>query len=79
MQFFGSKVRAYDPLTGYFITREKKCFDSMKIGYTIRKADFKTGNVETIGKFLEFDTYQKAKVALMRIIKPRLKGLIEIL
>jgi hypothetical protein len=78
MDFWGSKIKIYDPLTGYFISREKKNFDALEFAYTIRKADFKTGTVETVGRFLEFETQNEALKALRRLIRDRVKGIIEL-
>ena len=62
MSFFKSKVEHWDSKTGLFITSE---VNPSKIkAYTIRKADFETGDVDTVGLFHYYKTLAKAKAAL---------------
>lgn len=66
MGFFKSRIETWDPDTGYFITRETN--PSKITAYTIRRADFETGNVSTIGEFHAHKTLLKAKQALQKLL-----------
>lgn len=50
MRFFASKVLEdfWSLTTGYFLTSEKKCFDDNTRVFSVRKANFETGDVATI-------------------------------
>ena len=61
MAFFKSKVLDWRPFTGFFITSESGTFGKEPKRYTIRKADFDTFDVDTIGEFQEFETLYKAR------------------
>jgi hypothetical protein len=67
MRFFNSYIMAWDEKTGYFISSEKPPFDHIR-RYTIRKANYKTGNVETISDYMQYDSLSKAKTALRKLL-----------
>lgn len=72
MRFFKTRIihSTWDSIAGYFITSERNTgvyggpYPRM---YTIRKADFETGNVDTIGQFQQFKSLSGAKGALKRL------------
>ena len=64
MAFFRSRIEAWDDETGYFISSEVGPTDDCPRAYTLRKADFKTGRVQTISEFGEFETLREAKRSL---------------
>ena len=66
MRFFNSRILDFDCISGYFISSEKQLITD-QCRYTIRKADFKTGNVTTIGEFCEYSTLNRARTALKKI------------
>lgn len=54
----------------YFISSEKKGFDRLSgRGYSIRKMDLKTGEIDTIGEFNKYSTRSQANTALNKILK----------
>lgn len=61
MAFFKSRILDRCPFTGFFITSEGGPFGNGPRRYTIRKADFETFGVETVGEFQEFETLYKAR------------------
>ena len=65
MRFWKTRVLTWDCVSGYFITSERGLNASRM--YTIRQADFETGQVNTIGEFQAYDTSGKAKTALKRL------------
>jgi hypothetical protein len=67
MRFFRSRILDYDPITGYFITSEKGPSNSR--AYTLRKADFSSGDVDTIGQFQEYSTITRARTAFKRKLR----------
>lgn len=60
MKFWGSTVE-YWSTSGYFITSENQFDKNLPKRFTIRKADFETGNVSTIGKFQAYSNLQDAR------------------
>lgn len=64
MRFFRSKLSNWDFDTGYFISSEKSPHDERR--YTLRKADFETGNVLTVGEFYEYKNLYLARQALIK-------------
>lgn len=68
IRFFKSRVMSWDNVTGYFISSERHSFDTSRC-YTIRKADFNTGQVETVGEYGEYPTLTRAKTALNKLLK----------
>jgi len=65
IKFFKSKILNWSE-TGYFISSEINP-EGIK-GYTIRKAQFKTGNVKTISRFMEFSSIEDAKTTMKKLI-----------
>lgn len=65
MGFFKSKIHTWDVVTGYFITSEIDWSDTKR--YSIRHANFETGQVGTVGEFHSFLTLHAAKKALSAI------------
>jgi len=63
-RFFNSKISNWDFDTGYFITSEKG--PNGKRGYTLRRGNFETGIVETIGEFQEYKNIYLARKALVK-------------
>lgn len=59
--FFKSRINLFDEVTGIFITSECGAVGKMPRVYTIRKADFQTGQVSTIGELGEYKDYYQAK------------------
>jgi len=68
MSFFESNVHDFDESSGVFITSECGPFGKGPRAYTIRKADFQTGRVSTVGKFQEYATLQKARTQANKLI-----------
>ncbi len=68
MDFFQSKIHEFDEDSGVFITSECGPFGKGPRAYTIRKANFQTGRVSTVGGFQAFDTLSSAKTAAKKII-----------
>jgi hypothetical protein len=67
MAFFRSRVSNWDSISGLFISSERGPNGGR--AYSIRKADFETGNVSTIGKFQAYDSIGSAKTALRRLLR----------
>lgn len=70
MRFFGSKVPqdAYKKGdTAYFISTEDN-FDRTEKRYTIRKANLKTGEIDSIGEFGQFKSKSDAQKELNKIL-----------
>ncbi len=63
MQFFKSKIEHWDGATGMFITSEQDGDRDRK--YTIRRANFETGRVKTVGAFQKFNTLDDAIEGLL--------------
>ena len=59
MKFFNTKIEYWEFDTGFFITLEHDHL--MPHMYSVRKADFDTGKVETIGEFHSHKSLQAAK------------------
>ena len=70
MRFFRSRILDWDYITGYFTTSEKNIGHARR--YTLRKANFKTGDIETIGKFQAYNTSDSVKRAFNRALKGKL-------
>lgn len=64
MRFFKSSVEYWDAKTGFFVTSEKAPLDT-KLRYTVRKADFETAEVETIGQFQQYKSLSTARAAII--------------
>ena|ERR1035441_10828858 len=64
MRYFNSKIidSVWNEETGHFITSERP--PDGERAYTIRKADFKTGQIHTIGEFMGYRSLAHAKRAL---------------
>ncbi len=67
LSFFNSKTSNWDARTGHFISSERG--PSGIRGYTVRRGNFETGQVATIGVFQEHSTLARAKQAMIRHIK----------
>lgn len=65
MKFFATKIVHWDTATGYFISSELPPFKGVR--FSIRKADFETGKVETIGALGQYETLPDAKEALGKL------------
>ena len=65
MSFFRSRVSDFDCITGYFISSESGTDNTRR--YTIRRANFETGQVETIGKFQAYGDIRTAKAEIKRL------------
>jgi hypothetical protein len=70
MRFFRSRVSNFDRITGYFITSEQATGHDRR--YTIRQANFETGQVETIGEFQAYADIRTAKAVIKRLRGVRL-------
>lgn len=66
MEAFDSEIETWDKFTGIFISSEKAPFPGSKRLYTVRFANFITGNVEKISKFQEFKTIEAAKDSIVK-------------
>lgn len=66
MSFFKSKIHDFDESSGMFITSEQGPDDIR--GFSIRKADFQTGRVSTVGKFMEYKNLLQARTKFKKII-----------
>jgi hypothetical protein len=62
MRFFDSKIHDWDVKTGFFISSEKGPIRGSVRKFTVRKADFETGNVSTLSEFQEFDSIDEARI-----------------
>lgn len=67
MRFFKSRVVSFDIVTGYFISSERN--GDLPRCYTIRKANFETGNVESVSEFQAYPTLQRVKTAYKRLLR----------
>jgi hypothetical protein len=70
LRFFNSKIPKEAIKKGnhaYFITSETNPSD--KTAFTIRKADLKTGKIDTEGEFFKFETRSEAQAELNKILK----------
>lgn len=72
MRFFKSRVSeasfiVVDPDTAYFISSEPSPQGERR--FSIRKANLITGNVDTVGEFMEYETMAQARGALKRLVK----------
>ncbi len=65
MEFFNSAIEHWDADTGLFITSDKMGDRERK--FSIRRANFETGRVKTVGEFQEYDTLAEAKKSLKQI------------
>ena len=64
MNFFQTKIEYWNPETGYFITSEAY---KVERAFTLRKANFKTADIDTIGDFQEYGSLIQALEALEAI------------
>jgi len=60
MSFFQSKIEYWND-SGWFITSEVDPSGTKK--FSVRSADFETGQVSTVGKFHSYDDLNEAKQA----------------
>lgn len=67
MKWWRSRIAYFDCITGYFISSEKRGFDDLRRAFTVRKADFETGKVETVSKFQEFKSKQGAMTYIKKL------------
>lgn len=67
MRFFKSKILDFDYKTGFFLTSEKG--PNGVRAYTLRQANFETGNVESVSAFQEYKTIGRAKTAFKNAVK----------
>lgn len=65
LSFFRSRVSNWDCVTGYFISSERGPDGYRK--YSVRKADFETGNVSTVGGFFSYPSIATAKTTVKRL------------
>lgn len=68
MDFFDSRVESGLYGGRYFITSEKKGFQSTERAYTVREAK-PDGSIETVGGFLAFNTLECARESVRDWIK----------
>lgn len=64
VRFFRSRISNFDVISGLFISSEQRLGDCR--AYTLRRADFATGQVETIGEFQQYKSLAAAKTALRK-------------
>ncbi len=64
MRFFKTRISNWDVISGLFITSESGPFGQGPRKFTLRKADFETGKVETIGEFQQYSSLRSAKTAM---------------
>lgn len=64
MRFFGTRISNWDIISGLFITSEQPPHGSRV--YSVRLADFDTGQVYTVSEFCEFNSIRSAKTALRK-------------
>ncbi len=75
MRYFKSRISNWDSVTGYFITSEhgpgnaSETFFNGPRKFSIRKANFDNGNVDTIGQFQQYNTLGAAKTALRCLLR----------
>jgi hypothetical protein len=62
LRFFRSRVSNFDCISGLFISSERG--PNGVRAYTLRRADFETGNVKTEGEFQAYSSLARAKTAL---------------
>lgn len=67
MSFFNSRIVHWNHL-GYFISSERGPMPDSPRLFTVRRADFETGNVRTVSKFQEFKTLAEAREAMGEIM-----------
>lgn len=69
MRFFSSRVLS-DFFVGknkaYFVTSERKCFNDYNRAFTVREIDLNSGDINTVGEFLE---YSSKAVAMTNALK----------
>jgi len=68
IRFFNSVITNFDIITGYFISSERQ-HDTDERRYTLRRADFASGNVLTISRFQQYSNMRQAKAALKRALR----------
>lgn len=68
LNFFNSKIHDFDEDTGFFISSEQGPTSGCERRYSLRRAEFETGKVSTIGKFQEFSSIYQARKALIRAV-----------
>lgn len=65
IEFFGSRISNWDENSGLFITSEQPPHGDRS--YTIRQANFETGQVSTIGEFCQYDSKASALAAMNKL------------
>jgi hypothetical protein len=64
LRFFKSRITHFDCIAGLFISSERGPDDVRR--YTVRQADFETGQVHTVGEFGQYNSIATAKTGLKR-------------
>lgn len=64
MRFFKTRISNWDAISGLFITSEQPPHGPRV--YSVRKADFITGRVVSIGQFRAYKSLKTAKTGLKR-------------
>jgi hypothetical protein len=77
LHFFRSRISNWDPISGLFITSESGPFGQGPRAYTVRLADFTTGQVHTIGEFQAYSSIKRAKTALSKARKEGSEALLK--
>ena len=71
MRFFKSKLVSdvYVSNSGkvYFVTSEKKSFDTNERAFTVREYDLKLDKISSVGEFLSYETKAKALTEALRL------------
>jgi hypothetical protein len=62
MKGFNSRIHGTANDKGFFITSEQFDENSPRL-YTLRRIDFTTGDVDTVGKFQQYNTLADARAA----------------
>lgn len=68
LSFFESRIHDFDEDNGLFISSECGPFGHGPRMFTLRKADFQTGRVSTVGEFQKFKTLSEARTAFKKVI-----------
>jgi hypothetical protein len=67
MRFFKTRISNWDPISGTFITSEKGPDGQRR--FSVRKANFETGEVDTVGKFQQYGSLGAAKTARRTVVR----------
>jgi hypothetical protein len=71
MRFFGCVISNWDNYTGYFISSERS---NTGRRFTIRQANYTTGDVINVSKFQEYETLNQAKGILRKLLRESKKA-----